>query len=241
MAYVGIVVIGGVFTGCAATQTAIEHHSLETTTKLSETVFLSPVPHSQKTIFLQVKNTSGQKISLQEPLQKALQFSGYQVLQDPQNAHYLLQANILTLTKMDEAASKLALGGGYGSALAGSAVGAALGSMSGMGRNGVIGGAAAGGLLSLAADSLVKNVNYTMITDVQISERIGRDVRVREEQRSKLKNGSASVTQQVSIRDSGYQHYRTRIVSNANQVNLSFEKARPVLEKGLVTTLSGIF
>ena len=48
-------------------------------------------------------------------------------LTNPAKAHYMLQANILKVGKMSVAASQSALGGGYGSALAGAAAGTAVG------------------------------------------------------------------------------------------------------------------
>ena len=105
----------------------------------------------------------------------------------------------------------------------------------------MIAGGLAGGVIGLAADSLVKDVNYTMITDVQISERVGKGVKVNEQFQSHLKNGSSTVTSQTSSRDSQYQRYRTRVVSNADKVNLRFQDARASLEQGLVKVISGIF
>ena len=87
----------------------------------------------------------------------------------------------------------------------------------------------------------VKDVNYTMITDVQISERVGKGVKVNEQFQSHLKNGSSTVTSQTSSHDSQYQRYRTRVVSNADKVNLKFSDARVSLEQGLVKVISGIF
>ena len=56
---------------CAATQTMIEHGSLDTKTNLSRTIFLDPVPNSEKSIYLSVKNTSDQEIRInQKPLKK---------------------------------------------------------------------------------------------------------------------------------------------------------------------------
>ena len=49
---VGAVVV---LTGCAATQTALEHRTLEVSTKQSETVFLQPVSKAQKTIYVSIK------------------------------------------------------------------------------------------------------------------------------------------------------------------------------------------
>lgn len=224
--------------GCAATQTALEHHTLETNSKLSKTIFLDPVAANQKTIFVAIKNTSEERLDLMKPLAAALTANGYRVVNNPNQAHYLLQANILKVGKMSRSASQNALGGGYGSALAGAATGAAIGSFGN--SNTMIGGGIAGGLVGLAADSLVKDVNYTVITDVQISERVGKGA-VTEHFNSSLENGTASGTYQSSSKHSDYQRYRTRVVSNADKVNLSFKDARPALEQGLVRTLSGIF
>lgn len=224
---------------CAATSTVIEHRNLETDTKLSQTVFLDPVAPSQKTIFIAVKNTSQESLSIDKSLKNALAEHGYKVVNNPEKAHYMLQANILQVGKMSVSASKSALGGGYGSALAGAGTGAALGALSGH-SNTMIAGGVAGGLIGLAADSLVKAVNYTMITDVQISERVGKGA-VHEQFNASLQNGTASGTTQTSSKHSDYQRYRTRVVSNADKVNLSFAQARPVLEQDLVKTLAGIF
>lgn len=230
----------GLLVSCAATQTAIEHRTLDTKTNLSKTIFLDPVAANQKTIFIAVKNTSDQDIDINRPLADAMRAHGYRVLKNPAQAHYLLQANILTVGKMSVAASKTALGGGYGSAVAGGVVGAVAGGLSGN-TTAMIAGGLAGGLVGLAADSLVKDVNYTMVTDVQISERVGRGVKVSEQFNANLSNGTASTIHQTSSRESEYQRYRTRVVSNADKVNLSFAVARPALEHGLVNTLSGIF
>ena len=225
---------------CAATQTALEHRTLETQTKLSKTIFLEPVSESQKTIYISVKNTSDQTMDINAPLSEALAHNGYHVVKNPRDAHYLLQANILTVGKMSEAASKSALGGGFGSALAGAGTGVALGALT-HNSNAMIAGGVGGGLLSLAADSLVKDVNYVMVTDVQISERVGHGVRVEEQRDASLSQGSSSRLKQTSTRNSEFERYRTRIVSNADKVNLSFAKARPALEEGLVKSIAGIF
>lgn len=225
---------------CAATQTALEHGSLQVSTKQSETIFLDPVSKSQKTVYVAVKNTSDEEINIAPQLKTSLNAHGYQVVNNPSAAHYLLQANVLKVGKMSVAASRSALGGGYGSALAGAVAGTAAGSLTHSGT-GMIAGGLAGGLVGLAADSLIKDVNYTMITDVQISERAGSGVKVNEQFKSHLKNGNSSITSQTSSRDTQYQRYRTRVVSNADKVNLKFADARPMLEQGLVKVISGIF
>jgi outer membrane lipoprotein SlyB len=229
-----------ILTGCAATQTAIEHRNLETSTRLSETVFLNPVADAQKTIYVAVKNTSDEDMDIEPALKASFKSHGYQVVQNPNAAHYLLQANILKVGKMSLAASQSALGGGYGSAIAGAVAGGAAGSLTNS-ATGVIAGGLAGGVLGLAADSLVKDVNYTVITDIQISEKVGRGIKVNEQFQAHLKNGSSSTSYQTSSNESQYQRYRTRIVSNADKVNLKFPEARLALERGLVKSIRGIF
>ena len=226
--------------GCAATGTMIEHRTLESQTRLSKTIFLDPVSSNQKTIFIVVKNTSDLDMDIEHPLANALRAHGYTVTKNPSQAHYLLQANILKIGKMSVAASQNALGGEYGSSLAGAVTGGAIGAFSGNSTVALAGGLA-GGVIGLAADSLVKRVNYTMITDVQISERVAHGVNIKEQFNANLDNGTASSLHQTSNRQSPYERYRTRIVSNADRVNLSFAVARPALEQGLVKTLSGIF
>ena len=234
---VGAVVV---LTGCAATQTALEHRTLVVSTKQSETVFLQPVSKAQKTIYVSIKNTSDESVDITAQLKTALSNQGYRVLNQPNLAHYLLQANILKVGKMSITASQSALGGGYGSAIAGAVAGTAAGSFTNS-STGMIAGGITGGLVGLATDSLVKDVNYTMITDVQISERAGKGIKINEQFQSHLKNGTSTVTSQTSSRESQYQRYRTRIVSNADKVNLKFADARSALEQGLVKTITGIF
>ncbi|HIF0232798.1 TPA: complement resistance protein TraT [Legionella pneumophila] len=227
-------------TSCAATQTALEHSRLQVSTHQSNTIFLEPVPKTQKTVYLSIKNTSDEEVNITDSLTQALRDKGYTRVSNPLQAHYLLQANVLRVGKMSVAASQSALGGGYGSAVAGAVAGTALGSLSHTG-SGMIAGGVAGGLVGLAADSLVKAVNYTMITDVLISERVGKGVRVKEQFKANLANGSASTTVQSYSKSSQYQKYRTRIVSNADKVNLKFPEARSALEHGLTKAISGIF
>jgi hypothetical protein len=229
-----------VLTGCAATQTALEHGSLQVSTKQSETVFLDPVPQAQKTVYVAVKNTSDEELDITPQLKTALSSHGYKIVNNPNSAHYLLQANVLKVGKMSVAASQSALGGGYGSAIAGAVAGTAAGSLTNSGT-GMIAGGLAGGAIGLVSDSLIKAVNYTMITDIQISERVDKGVKVNERFQSRLKNGNSTVTSQTLSHDSQFQRYRTRVVSNADKVNLKFADARASLEQGLVKVISGIF
>lgn len=78
-----------------------------------------------------------------------------------------------------------------------------------------------------------------MITDVQISEKS--DSKVEEMVNAEIGQGTSTKIHQQVTKQSDYQKYKTRIVSTANQVNLTFPKARCVLEAKLVKTIAGIF
>lgn len=200
---------------CAATEVALSHKNLDTQTKLSKTIFLDPVAINQKSVFLVVKNTSDQQsLNVNDALREAFRARGYKLMNSPLQAHYTVQVNILSVEKVSKSASQSAPGHGFGSALAGGATGAAAGSLSGN-STAMLAGGLVGGIGGLAVDSLVKNVNYTMIVDLQVSEHKGSKGAI--------------------------QLYTTRVVSKTNRVNLTFATAKPSLEAGLVNTIVGIF
>ncbi len=224
--------------GCASMQTALEHKDLQVSAQQSETIFLDPVPNSQKTVHVTIKNTSDQELAITSNILKSIKSHGYKIVSNPNKAHYLLQANVLKIGKMSLSSSHQALGGGYGSALSGITTGIALGSLSNS-SNTMVGAGMVGGLVSMAADSLVKDVNYTMITDIQVSERV--NGLIKERTKAHLTNGSSTQTNQEYSNKTNLQRYRTRIVSNADKVNLKFAEAKPYLEKSLAKVVSGIF
>lgn len=227
-----------ILSGCAATQVALEHKDLLVQSKMSESLFLDPVPQNQKTVMVSIKNTSDKQMSIKNQVVAALEQKGYKVVKNPNRAHYLLQANILKVGEMSEAASHAALGGGFGGTLTGVATGLAAGSLSGS-ANTMIGAGMAGGLINRVANSVVKDVRFSMVTDIQVSERT-RGL-INETTKANLRNGSSTQTSQSSSRRSHFQRYRTRVVSSADKVNLKFAQARPALEAGLAKAVSGIF
>lgn len=199
--------------GCAATEVALEHHHLDVQTRMSKTIFLAPVPDSEHTIFVQIKNTSDKNLNMAEytqDLDAALVSKGYQIT-TYDKARYLLQANILQVGKMDMSAATSMLDSGFGGALAGAALAGAGGAnVRGMGT-----GAVVGGVVDIVANSLVKNVTYTEIIDVQITE-----------------NPHNGIPPSV---------YQTRMLSTANQVNLDYKDAEPKLENQVTHSMAGIF
>jgi len=222
--------------GCAATQMAIEHRNLAAQTKMSNTIFLTPVPPSEQTVYVQLKNTSDQSLdtaALTQELDADLANQGYRVV--PYNqAHYLLQVNVLSIGKTTESAAQKSLADGYGGALAGALAGGVIGnSYEGAGVGGLVGGG-----IGFLADSLVHTNYYAMVTDVQVGVRTKHAVAT--STNANLQQGTSTHTTQSTYQQGHWLYYRTRIVSTANQVGLSFQKAEPVLAAQLVHTLAGI-
>jgi Enterobacterial TraT complement resistance protein. len=104
--------------GCAATQVALEHKDLSVQTKMSNTIFLNPVPPSEQTVYVQFKNTSDKTLNvaaLEQEIDANLTNQGYRIV--PYNqAHYMLQINVLSVGKMSEAAAQKSLTNGFGGA-----------------------------------------------------------------------------------------------------------------------------
>jgi hypothetical protein len=236
-----LVMVSFLVFGCAATQIALEHKDLKVQTQMSESIFLEPVAPEKKTLWIEVKNTSDKPLEL-SGLAGLIAARGYTIIPDPNKATYRLQVNILSVGMADPSALRDSIYAGWGGAVAGAAAGSAIGLASGSGTGiaagGLIGGVVGGGA-ELVAGSMVKNVTYAVITDVQISEYSEKPVA--EQQTAQLKQGTQTTLRQEAQDTSHWKRYRTRIGSSANKVNLSFEEAQPALIDGLQRSLAGLF
>jgi outer membrane lipoprotein SlyB len=228
--------------GCAATTTAIGKRNLDVQTKMTETIFLDPVPPAERTVFVQVRNTSDKPDFDIEPAVKAsVESRGYKVVDDPTQAHYLLQANVLQAGRSTDGAAEKTFAGGFGSTILGGAAGAGVGRVISDDPSVIIGGALAGAAVSAVADAFVQDVTYSIITDVQVSERATPGVVVTESSRQNLSQGTSGSRVLSSTETSDWKRYRTRVMSKADKVNLSFEEASPELVAGLTRSIGNIF
>lgn len=227
---------------CAAISTAIEHRDLDVQSKMSNTIFMPPVATNQKTIYVDLHNTSGKSgVDLRKPLETALDAKGYHILTSPGKAHYVLQVNIRQIGKLSQSAADSALTGGYGSALSGVALGVGVAAATGGDGQSMIAGGVLGGVGATVVDSLVTDTTYTLITDVQISLKLPKGENATTSTTSATQSGSAT---QTVIHVSGQSHsmqYRTRIMSVADKVNLSFDTAKPALLNELASSIANIF
>ncbi|MCJ8343049.1 MAG: complement resistance protein TraT [Cetobacterium sp.] len=221
-------------TGCSSFNTVIKKRNLATETKMSETVWLNPELIGNKTIFVQIKNTSTKPVNIDSQIRNILTSKGYKIVTTPKNANYWLQVNVLKLDKVDLKDSNPAQSG-----LAGAGIGAMAGLYNTGSVNTGLGLGLVGGAIGVAADALIEDTKYTMITDILVAEKT--DVIVNTQNVNMVKQGTRGVAAVTSNRNSNMNKYQTRIVSVANQVNLKFEEAAPMLEQELMRSISNIF
>jgi len=225
--------------GCAAVQTSISHVDLDVQSKMTNTVFLDPVTPDKRVIFLQVRNSSDRpEIDITADVMQALAVKGYTVVADPDQANYELQVNVLQVGKASPSAAEQAYVGGYGSVVNTAYSGAYIGSTFG-GNNAMAAGGLLAGAIATVADAAVRNVTYSIVTDLQISERSVAPVT--EQTVQSLEQGRAGRRNVTSQEVSNWKRYQTRIVSTANQVNLDFAAAIPTLRGGMARSISGVF
>lgn len=233
--------------GCAATYTAVAKRNLDVQTKMTDTIFLDPVPASEHTVYIEIRNTSDKPdLDIGNAVRQEIQAKGFTIVSDPAQAHYILQANVLQAGRSSETATQDAYKGGFGGTLLGAAGGGALGYGIGAagGGNDVllgVGGALAGAAIEGVSGAFVQDVTYSIVTDVQVSERVAGGVVVTQSDTANLKQGTSAARTQSSSRTTDLEHYRTRIISSANKVNLDWPEASPQLVAGLSRSIAGIF
>ena len=233
-----------ILSACAAIHTSIAKKDLDVQTKMSETVFLDPVGPAKKVIFVQIRNTSDKVFDIEAAIVSAITARGYRVTQDPEEAHFRLLANVLSIGKASPTAAQAALASGYGGVLAGGATGAVVGGVThgypGAAVGGIVGGIV-GGLADTIANAAVKDVTFMVVTDIEVTEKAGAGVIVRQDSKQDAAQGIGGRRTQTSSEVADVKKYRTRIVSTANKVNLEYEEAAPPLTEGLIRSVSGLF
>ena len=234
---VSMIFVGLYMSGCGAATTAIEKRNLEVQTKMSDSIFLEPVSPEKQVVYVRVRNTTDKDIEVEQQIKDAFTSRGFKVVNNPDEAYFMIQANVLQIGKTDGTEKDSALKSGFGGGLLGAGVSMATG---GSGNNIGI-GAAVGALVGVIADTMVKDIYYSMITDVEIRQRPALNEQITQYEDNYSKQGTtSSLSQEVSTNSVQWKIYRTRVVSTANQVNLEFPEAQNELTKGLSRSLSGL-
>ncbi len=225
--------------GCAGTMSAIEHRTMTTNVNMQgDSIFLDAATlESARTAYVRVTNTSQmQEIQLEGLLRDKLTQKGVNLVTNPKQASYIIQANVLYMdfAKKGITADGM-LVGGYGGGVAGAALSqGGLGSAAGIGV-GAIAGAVIGGVVG----STIHVDSYIGALDLQIQERVEGGVTGNVITNAKQGNSSELKTQHTVHSD--YQTYRTRIVASAVQTNISKDEAAAVLTDKLASQIAGMF
>jgi hypothetical protein len=226
--------------GCAGTTTAIQKRNLDVENKMSSTIFLEPAAPEDRTIFVQVRNTSDNAaFNIENNVIQSLRSRGYLVTNDPKKANYMLQANVLSVGQIDKATRDQMAEQGFGGALGGGLVGGGIGALASGHSDAMIIGALAGAAVGTILNTSFQDVTYSVITDVQVSERV--KGKIASKTQTTLAQGTSSKTTSTSTKSSEWERYQTRVVSTANKSNLKLEEATPALVDGVSAAVAGIF
>jgi outer membrane lipoprotein SlyB len=211
-----LTLISSLILASCASVVAVQKTNLEVETKMSSSIFLEPASPDEKIIYVQVRNTSDNPdFNIEPKVVSALKLRGYTVTDDPKKANYLLQANVLSVTETNKRNRDQLMTDGFGSAAIGGAIGAGVGALASGHKDALIGGALAGAALGTIANASFKEMSYSVITDVQVSQR----------------KKPAST----------WDRHEARVMSTASKANLKIEQATPELVNGLSQSLAGMF
>ncbi|NQD36834.1 conjugal transfer protein TraT [Permianibacter sp. IMCC34836] len=249
--------------GCTALHTATSKHDLDVQTRMSSSIIMTPVEPEQRTVFIQVRNSSSEpSFDLQQDIVDAIRKRGYQVVDNPASAHFWLQANVLSVAKeppgellaefehslpTDDAESVtpepvIVENDRRDSHVHGGVQLVYGGHVDRKDVEKVLAAALIIGVTEWTANAFVKDVYYTVLTDIQVSERIedGEGL-AHESAEHTLQQGESGDTVSFWSRDVPQRKYQTRILSVANQVNLDWADAAPLVRERLARVLAGMF
>lgn len=91
----------------------------------------------------------------------------------PDSAYYWIQAKVLKADKMDFRATQGFLNQRYEGAVMGATLGAGVTAYNSRSTGATLGVSLAVGLLGMAVDAMVEDVNFIMVTNIRISEKTG--------------------------------------------------------------------
>lgn len=228
-------------TGCGQMINAIEHSDMQVKLKMTDTIFLDPVAKAKnKTVFVAVNNTSDmQEVDtgvLQNLIASRLTAKGYSVVQDPAQAGYVIQVNVLYMDYYRQTGTKEG-------AVEGALVGAGSGALIGQSRDtsialGLIGGVV-GGLGGALLGKALKVETYAGVVDVELREKT--DKPVTGQIVTNAQQGSSTTIQTKQAIESNWQIYRTKITCVAQQTNIDKNEAARAIAERIATQIGGMF
>ncbi len=213
----------------------------------SNTIFLDP--NTNRTIHLQLRNTSeNQQITLSE-VETKLAAKGYQLIKDPAQANYWVQAKVIYCHQAAEGVTPESVakaGFGAGISSGGTTMGSAsstgngmagmfgssmpMGNMAGMDMNAMMRMAMAGGGIQgfpgMQPPPKEEGVTYLCVADVQITDRkIGKPI------------GQPLAGKETAV----LKPQQMRSVGHVRQKDLDIPEATPIITDKISTAITGLF
>lgn len=202
--------------GCYSVRTYIRYRSLTTSSELSQSIFLELGTELAPTILLSEGSTTGREISIRPFLEQRLLETGYIVVNDPEDATYVVQINHLSLLEF-ELGEEATLEDALGSALVAFAATSTAGTVARLGGRASVGAGLVVGAVGFALDSSTKHIAHTLTTDILITETV---------------NGPG--------REKMSRSHETRLACGASKVNLKLAESLPAIKKQASASLSGL-
>jgi hypothetical protein len=138
-------------------------------TQASNTIFLQPT--KEKIVYIEARNASDNPHALLSELPNRLTQKGYTIVNDPDQAHFLVQATTIFAAKAKPGTTLESLvAGGFGSMIGGG-IGSAIAISRGTGFGMIPGGAAVGALAGFIGSKVTEDSQLSLVLDVQITER----------------------------------------------------------------------
>lgn len=188
---------------------------LEAETLLSQSIFVHPLSAGERSLYIRFTSTADKAIDhegMQEELKNRMRAKGFRIT-SPDQANFLLQVNVLSISKTTKSLAKEAVENGFGAAVA---IAAAAGPA----------GSVAGAITQSTTSILFRDTYLNMVTDILLSER---------QQRLNLLKADNTTTEH-----SDWKKHTSRAISSAKDVNGNAEELIDILEDNLLRVLSGL-
>ena len=231
---VGALGVAGCATGPAPQGTSasgLSAGNMHLSAQMSSSIFLQPVPPSERVVFIEGHNTSSaQNLGFHSLVNEDLMSRGYQVTNDPTNAEYMVMYNVRYIgeQRSDNTAAGV-LAGGFGAAVTSAAFGGNGGTTAAYGLAGALVGGVVGHFLSQKA--------YMMVVDIQLEQR-QTGVYTSSQTNAQQGIGGSMTTSTSGVKN--WMIYRDRIVAQAHGLDLKFSYATPALTHEVAGEISGL-
>ena len=244
-----VLLMSTILLGCSAAQTMMKKKELSVESRTSYSVVLEPVAPSKRIVYAKVRDLSGNSMrkAMQKELESIFISEGFTVTKDPEKANMMITASIIAASKGTAEDAAGYLNSGYTGGIEGAATLGALAAIGGSSGKQTMGLAAIGGIGGFLTDTLVEDVYYTFVMDVELRERpLDGDVIQNQTNNTTLK-GVSGRNANMSSKDSSsvvrgenynWVKYETRIVTTANKMNLKIEEAIPEVQHKTAETLT---